>query len=184
MARNIFIEQLKNKDAQALNALVKEYQDKVFRICLGYLQNEHDAADVTQEVFIKALEKIDQYKGEAKISTWMIRIAINMSLNYLRDNKKRLLHTELSGLNLEDESPDTYQGKETWKMIRKAIYNLPDKQKKVFILSYYMDYSYQQVSEVTGYTISSIESLLFRARKRLRESLAFLNNKNGNKTQV
>lgn len=184
MTHNIFIEQLRNKDVQALNALVKEYQDKVFRICLGYLQNEHDAADVTQEVFIKALEKIDQYKGEAKISTWIIRIAINLSLNYLRDNKKRLLHTELSGINLEDESLDTYQQKETRQIVRKAIYKLPDKQKKVFILSYYMDYSYQEISEVTGYTISSIESLLFRARKRLRESLAFLNHKGVNKTQV
>ncbi len=178
MIHNLYINQLKNREPKALDTLVKEHQDSVFRICLGYLQNEHDAADITQEVFIKVLEKIDQYKGESKISTWIIRIAINLSLNFLRDNKKRLLHGELTDENMVDNDNGQFQSAETRKMLRKSIYGLPEKQRKVFILNYYLDLSYQEISNLTGFTISSVESLLFRARQKLRGLLNDFYNQN------
>ena len=171
MEQNLFINQLKQKNTQALESLVREYKDKVFHVCTGYLQNTHDAADVTQEVFIKVLEKIDQYKGNSKISTWIIRIAINLSLNHLRDNKKRLMQEEISDTYCTSYSNDSFQTKEIRKVLRRAIYSLPDKQKKVFILNYYLDLSYKEISDLTDFSISSIESLLFRARRKLRELL-------------
>jgi RNA polymerase sigma-70 factor, ECF subfamily len=170
MSRNLFIEKLLNGDSQALKAFVEENQNPVFRTCLAYLQDEHDAADLTQEVFIKALSKLNQFKGEAKLSTWLLRIAINMSLNYLRDNKKRLSKLNISAAsNLE--SPVTRNNPEIKKILRTAIYKLPEEQRRVFILNYHLDLSYKEISETTGYSISSIESLLFRARKKLRELL-------------
>jgi RNA polymerase sigma-70 factor (ECF subfamily) len=171
MDQNLFINQLKRRDPQALNTLVKEYNSKVFRVCLGYLQNEHDAADVTQEVFIKVLEKIEQYKGDSKISTWIIRIAINLSLNYLRDNKKRLFQEDVEKIHIVDNQSEDISSQEIRKLLRQSIFSLPDKQRKVFILNYYIELSYKEISDTTGYSISSIESLLFRARKKLRELL-------------
>lgn len=178
MDQNLFINLLKQRDPQALNTLVREYNNKVFRVCMGYLQNEHDAADVTQEVFIKVLEKIEQYKGDSKISTWIIRIAINLSLNYLRDNKKRLLQEEIEKVHIIDNQSDHISSLEIWKLLRKSIYNLPEKQRRVFILNYYMELSYQEISDTTGYSLSSIESLLFRARKKLREQLGEIYKRN------
>lgn len=172
MEYNLFIEQLKKRDGKALETLVKENHEQVFKTCLGYLQNEHDAADLTQEVFLKALERIDQYKGNSKVSTWLVRIAINLSLNFIRDNKKRLMQVDISDVQIEQDNKSSLLNIEIKKNLRKAIYKLPEKQRKVFILSYYLDHSYKEIEELTGYSISSIESLLFRSRKKLREMLS------------
>ncbi len=171
MNRNLFVEQLLNGEKHALEAFVKENQNAVFRTCFAYTQNSHDAADLTQEVFIKAFEKLNQYKGEAKLSTWLIRIAINLSLNFLRDNKKRILHVDISEVKNMAETKSMETNPEIRKNLRKAIYKLSEEQRKVFILNYHLNMSYKEIAEITGFSISSIESLLFRARRRLRELL-------------
>jgi RNA polymerase sigma factor (sigma-70 family) len=171
MYRNIFVENIKNGDRQAIEVFVNENKKQVFSTCLAYLQNEQDAADLTQEVFIRALDKISQYKGESKISTWIVRIAINLSLNYLRDNKKRIQQVDLSNVQIPESVRITAQNRETKVAIRKAIYELPEKQRRVFILSFYLNHSYSEIAEITNTSISSVESLLFRARKNLRKLL-------------
>ncbi len=171
MSNNLFIEQLQLGEKHALDLFVRENQDAIYRTCLAYVQNEFDAADITQNVFIKALEKINQYKGEAKISTWLIRIAINLSINYLRDNKKRLLQSDIAEIDIEENPDNKFTRAETRKAVRKAIFKLPEKQRKVFILNFYLELSYKEISEITDYSISSIESLLFRARKKLKALL-------------
>lgn len=171
MNKNIFVEQIKNGDRHALEAFVNDNRKKIFHICLAYVQNEQDATDLTQEVFIKALEKLHQYKGDSKLSTWLIRIAINLSLNYLRNNKKRLQQVELSDISIVSSQKEKLITKEIKTTVRKAIYALPEKQREVFILSFYLDMSYAEIMDTTGFSISSIESLLFRARKNLREYL-------------
>ena len=171
MNRNLFIENLQRGEEQALTALVNQNQDKVFRTCFAYVQNKEDAYDLTQETFLKVLEKINQYKGDSQISTWIIRIAINISLNFIRDNKKRLQQIDISDLQIETNNQENFLNKEIKKEIRKAILQLPEKQRKVFILSYYLDMNYKEISEITSYSVSSIESLLFRARRKLRTLL-------------
>lgn len=171
LVKNNFVEKLILGDEKCLARFVTENQDMVFKTCLGYVQNEHDAADLTQNVFIKAFEKLKQYKGEAKISTWLIRIAINLSINYLRDNKKRMLHDDISQVETTISDTNNFRDDETRKVVRKAIYSLPEKQRKVFILSFYLQFSYKEIAETTGLSVSSIESLLFRGRKKLKSLL-------------
>jgi RNA polymerase sigma factor (sigma-70 family) len=171
MGNNLFINQLLDGDRKALELFVNDNRNKIFRICLAYVQNEHDASDLTQEVFIKALERLHQYKGDSKLSTWLTRIAINLSLNFLRDNKKRLQQVELSEVDFETSISGKIISLEIKQMVRKAIYRLPEKQREVFILSFYLDLSYAEINEITKMTIASIESLLFRARKNLRRYL-------------
>lgn len=170
MTKELLIEKLLKGDSHSFEIFVKVNQDKVFRTCLGYVQNEHDALDITQEVFIKAYEKIDQFKGDSKISTWLLKIAINLSLNFLRDNKKRQVNVDISAVK-ELTTENNSDEKQMKKAVRKAIYNLPEKQRRVFILSFYLDLSYKEIAEITQYSISSIESLLFRARKNLKSDL-------------
>lgn len=171
MNHNLFVEQLLQGDKRALELFVKENQNAVFRTCLAYVQNEHDAADLTQEVFIKAFEKLSQFKGDSKISTWLLRIAINISLNFLRDNKKRLLHADISELANMADNKSSINNSEIKKILRKAIFQLSEEQRKVFILNNHLDMSYKEIAETTGLSVSSVESLLFRARKKLREIL-------------
>jgi RNA polymerase sigma-70 factor (ECF subfamily) len=95
-----------------------------------------------------------------------------MSLNYLRDNKKRMNQTEISGLKIlaSDDSDNNKTLVKT--VVRRAVRQLSEKQRRVFVLSHYLELSYKDIAEVTDYSISSIESLLFRARKRLKELLS------------
>lgn len=168
MGDNLFINQLQNGDRHALEIFVNENRTRIFRICLAYVQNEDDASDLTQEIFIKAFEKLHQYKGDSKLSTWLTRIAINLSLNFLRDNRKRLQQTDISKFDFPISTSDGIVQDEIKKMVRKAIYKLPKKQREIFILHFYLDLSYSEINEITKLSISSIESLLFRARKNLR----------------
>jgi RNA polymerase sigma-70 factor (ECF subfamily) len=168
MDRNLFLNKLLQNDEQAINTLVLENKDAVFRTCLAYVQHVADAEDLTQEVFIRAMERLDQYKGDAKLSSWLIRIAINLSKNFLRDNRKRLNSIEPENIHLADTRKNPQYSVIIKKMVRNAVYKLPEKQRTVFILSNYLDLSYKEITDVTGFSNSSIESLLFRARRKLR----------------
>lgn len=168
MENHIDYSQIAKRDRHAVEQLVQEYSDMVFRTCLAYVQHEYIAEDLTQDVFIKVLERIDKFKGNSQLSTWIIRIAINLSLNYLRDNKKYLTQLEISGIEIEEASQDSKNERQIKKAVRQAIYQLPEKQRKVFILSFYLKLSYKEIAEITDLSISSIESLLFRSRKTLK----------------
>ncbi len=171
MDDRLLAENSKNGDATALRTLFNTYRNKVYRICLGYVQDKADAEDLTQEVFIKVIQNIGQFKGQSKLSSWIYRIAINLSLNYLRDHKKRLFQTDLSEADkLSSEGPEISRIQMS-KMLRKALQKLPERQRMVFILSQSLDQSYAEIAETAGISLSSVESLLFRARKNLRQLL-------------
>jgi len=170
MQESLFYKLLQKQDEGAVTTLVKDYRDMVYRTCLAYVQHEHSAEDLTQDVFLKVLERIGDFKGNSKLSTWIIRIAINLSLNYIRNNKKYLNQLDATEMQLAASS-DGLDSIQTKKAVRKAIYALPEKQRKVFVLSFYMKLSYKEMEDVTGFSKSSIESLLFRARKKLHDLL-------------
>jgi RNA polymerase sigma-70 factor (ECF subfamily) len=83
------IERLRAGDKEAFEHLVKEYQTKIFNTCLGLLQNEEDAEDVCQEVFISVFQSIGNFKGQSKLYTWMYRIAVTRSLEFIRSKKRK-----------------------------------------------------------------------------------------------
>ncbi len=83
------IERLKDGDEAAFRELVTSWQDMVYNTALGIVQNELDAEDVAQEVFVKAFESIHGFKGESKVSTWLYRITVTRSLDYLRSRKRK-----------------------------------------------------------------------------------------------
>lgn len=175
-----FLDQLKNKNEAAFRQLVEDYQKLVFKTCHGILHHKDDADDVTQEVFIEAFSSIEKFRADSKLSTWLYRIAVNKSLNYLRANKRKKLLQSLSGTtNLEiiDESSqseqphEAYLAKQRKQIMDDAINSLPKNQKVVFVLSKIDELSYKEIAEVMEVSVSSVESLLFRARKNLQKKL-------------
>ena len=176
MEKNLH-KKLVNKDPLAIRQFVNDHNNVVFRTCMGYVQNEDDANDITQEVLIKAIQSIHQFKAKSSIKTWVTRIAINLSLNYIRDNKKHNNKTKLEKadyfLSDEESEPDySLSREEIKKNLSDATSQLPERQQEAFILFHYNDYSYREISEITGDSKSSVESLLQRARKNLQKKLA------------
>ena len=176
------IQNIKNKDQKAFKLLLDKYQVMVINICMGYLHNKDEAKDLAQEVFIQAYLSIDKFRGDSSLSTWLYRISTNKALNYLRSNDKRKNERSINAIQTDNAYFDVAAGPEVnsdYLMIeteRKrnldlAIDALPDNQKTAFVLSKYEDLSYKEIADVMELSVSSVESLLFRARKALQKKL-------------
>ncbi|MCF6240340.1 MAG: sigma-70 family RNA polymerase sigma factor [Bacteroidales bacterium] len=165
--------------------LVNKYQRLVVNTCYGFVHNQADAEDIAQDVFIEVYRSIKRFRKQSKLSTWLYRIAVNKSLNHLRDNKKNTWLKSLDILFDDDSNTKTLEpedsknnmpdkiteNKETGNYIYKAINTLPDNQKIAFTLNKYEDLSYKEIADVMELSLSSIESLIFRAKKNLQKKL-------------
>lgn len=167
---------------KAFEQLVNTYKKSVFNTVLGFLRDVENAEEVTQDVFIKIYETIGGFKGEAKLSTWIYRISVNQSLDYLRKAKrKKRFATLLSLFNSENEviyQPVNFdhpgvlmENKEKAALLFKAIDELPDKQKTAFLLQKVEHCSQQKIAEIMQLNEGAVESLLTRAKLNLRKSL-------------
>ena len=184
MSETEIIQKLQQGNEQAFKQLVENYRKLVVNTCFGMVHNTEDAEDIAQEVFIEVFRSIHKFRADAKISTWLYRIAVNRSLNFIRDNKKRRwfqsfedsVHTKTSELqNLVTSNTDQpefqLENKQRAILLHEAIDSLAQNQKVAFTLSKYEDLSYQEISEVMDLSVSSIESLLHRAKKNLQKKL-------------
>jgi RNA polymerase sigma-70 factor, ECF subfamily len=184
MSDHEIIKELKKGNEQAFRKLVENYQKLVVNTCYGLLHNREDAEDVAQDVFVEVFRSIDKFRADAKISTWLYRIAVNRSINHLRDNKKHRWFSSFESdvktenkklLQLEsgpaDQPEFELENKQRALILHEAIGGLPENQKVAFTLSKYEDLSYQEIAEVMELSVSSVESLLFRAKKNLQKKL-------------
>ncbi len=179
-----FIELLQAQDQQAFSRLLDEYQKMVYNTCLSFVPNAADAEDIAQEVFVEVYSAISKFKGNSKLSTWIYRISVNKSLEFIRkkNTKKRFAFLQsLSGNTVpidktgyftEFDHPGVLlEQKEQQEIIFRAIYQLPEAQKTVFTLHKIDGLSYKEVGEITKKSVSSVESLMFRAKKNLKQIL-------------
>lgn len=179
------IANIRRGDKQAYRLLVERYQQKVFQTCMGFVHHEEDAADLTQEVFIKVYEKLDAFRGKAAFSTWLYRMAVNHSLNAVRKNKLKAYFRGNDGSDVPDrvdedqEADGQLRQKEDRALLRKALGTLPASQRKAFVLSYYQDLSNQEVAEVLQLKLKAVESLLYRARQNMKSALIRMSDEKG-----
>jgi len=179
----ILIEKLKQGDEAAFRQVVETWQNMVYNTAIGILQNAEDAEDVAQEVFVQAFESIKTFKAESKFSTWLYRITISKSLDHLRRKKRKKRFAYVQSLFGADnqtiiEKPDFHHpgvildNKERASVLFKAIDRLPENQKTAFTLHKLEGLSYKEISEVMKTTLSSVESLMHRAKNNLKKWLA------------
>jgi len=177
------LEQLKQGDEAAFKKVVETWQDMVYNTALGIVQDPEDAEDVAQEVFLQVYQSIGSFKGESKLSTWLYRITITKSLDHERKKKRKkrsAIVKSLFGLNEASniDPPDFHHpgvvldNKESAAILFKAIAKLPDNQKIAFTLNKVEGLSYQEISEIMKTSVSSVESLLHRAKNNLKKFLA------------
>ena len=182
MTEWLLIEKLKQKDESAFKTIVETWQTMVYNTALGIVQNAEDAEDVAQEVFVQVYESIQAFKGESKFSTWLYRIAITKSMDHIRKKKRKKRFAFIQSLfgfdnEILHDPPDfhhpgiTLDNKERSVVLFKAIDKLPENQKIAFTLHKVEGLSYQEVSEIMNTTVSSIESLMHRAKNNLKKNL-------------
>lgn len=166
-------------DRIEFDELVREYKDKVYNTCLGFVKNHEDAQDLAQDVFIEVYRKSDKFREDSSWSTWLYRIAVNKSLEHIRkfNRKKRKgmqqsveLASIIGGSSFYHPGV-TLENKERSAILFAAIELLPDQQKVAFTLQKLEDLSLEEIGKVMDKSIGSIESLLQRAKVNLRKTL-------------
>lgn len=176
------VAQLQAGEAVAFRTLVERYQGPVYRTVLSLLRSPEEAEDVAQEVFVEVYQTIARFRGEAALSTWLYRLATSQALKQRRKTrtKKRFAFlTTLLGAHHEvlHEVPDQQhpqallEGQQQEQQLLDAIARLPDSQQVAFTLRHEQELSYEEIAAVLNTSVPAVESLLFRARQRLRKFL-------------
>lgn len=180
---DILVAALKRGDQDAFKQIIESYQENIIRVCMGFVGSQEDAEDLAQDVFIQLYKSSSSLRGEARLSTWLYRVAVNRSLNYIRSMKSRQQYTHIEVSDVPDavsseEADDKIKATDHRKAIRQSFGRLPDNQRTAFILQKYEDLSYEEISKVMNMSLSSVQSLIFRARKNLQEYLREYYDKN------
>ena len=179
----ILIEELKNGLPEAFGTLVEKFSHNVIKTCYSFVNSSEDAEDIAQEVFIEVYKSIRQFRKDADFGTWIYRISINKSLDFLRKQKRKKRIADLRGLFLLKNRPaktphQQLEQTERAEILHQQIALLPENQRITLVLSQFDKKSNQRIAEIMDTTESAVESLLNRARANLRKNLARYYEKN------
>ncbi len=177
------VAQARDGDTRAFGELVRRYEGKIFRLAQHITQNREDAEDVLQETFMKAYEHLDQFQGNSKFYTWIVRIAVNQALMKLRrrktDKSVSLDETIDTGedtivreIAAWDENPEQkFSREELGGVLDTAIQSLEPLYRSVFVLRDLEELSTEETAEALHLSVPAVKSRLLRARLQLREKL-------------
>jgi len=184
----VLVKQCQQGDSAAMERLILRYQNRIYNIILKICAHPDDAAELTQDTFVKIIENINKFEGRSGFYTWAFRIAVNLTLNYCRRNVKlgfRSLDAEQAQHNgqarqllrqfLSDDSSlepaVVAQNKEMHEIAVRALTQLDDAQRAVVVLRDIEGMNYAQIAEVLDIKLGTVRSRLSRARSRLRQIL-------------
>ena len=178
------VERVRAGDVAAYDTLVRKYERQIFRIAQHITQNREDAEDVMQDAFLKAYEKLEQFQGNSKFYTWLVRIAVNESLMRLRKRRTGKMVSIDEDVQTEEGSvprdlaewrpnPEQEYGQsELADILRKTINGLPPGFRVVFVLRDVEGLSTEETANALGLSVPAVKSRLLRARLQLRERLS------------
>ena len=157
---------------KAFGEVIKLYSESLYWQIRRMVNNHDDANDLLQNTFMKAWGAIENFRGDAKLSTWLHKIAINESITFLEKERKRLnisLDDEESYLINTIEADSNIDGDELALKLRKAIASLPEKQRLVFNMKYYDEMKYEEMSEILGTSVGALKASYHLAVKKIEQ---------------
>lgn len=167
------LEAFRRGEASAFSALVIKYREGVYRVARRMLGSHEDAADATQEVFIRAHRALPRFDGRSQLSTWLYRITLNLCLD-MRSRVARLSVADdgaptegVSGLTTEEQ----VEHREIGRLVARAIAALPPRQRAMVALRLYQDLPYQEIARIMGCSEGTVKATMFAALRRLRGAL-------------
>ena len=187
----VLVSQAREGDLTAFSELVRRYEGKIFRLAQHITQNREDAEDVLQETFMKAYEHLDQFKGDSKFYTWIVRIAVNQALMKLRrrktdksvsldeqiDTGEDTVVREIAAWGEDPE--ERFSREELGGILDGAVQSLEPPYRSVFVLRDIEELSTEETAEALGLSVPAVKSRLLRARLQLREKLTRLFKRKG-----
>ena len=162
-------------EREIFGELVLKHQDFIFNVVKGYVRLEEEARDITQEVFLKAYENIEKFRGDSKLSSWLYRIAYNLSMNW--SERKAGRETQLDDSLAEtlaappDLADELYERELILARITEILEEIPLKYKVVIKLYYFEEKSYQEIADALAIPINTVKIQLLRAKEHIRKRL-------------
>ncbi len=179
-----FVARLVARDEAAFNELVALYESRIFALAYRILSRRDDAEEVTQDVFVQVFKRIDSFRGDAKLSTWLFRVAVNLCKNRIKSNARRpsagrqdldeladyssLDHAAGVSVGSVERPDELAEGKELEVLVKIAIGQLDPEFRQLVILRDVEDLSYEEIAEVTGLRKGTVKSRIHRGRTQLR----------------
>ena len=182
LAEEEFIIQLQQGTAQAFKTVVEKYQDMVYNTTLSIVQNETDAEDITQDVFVQVYQSVKEFKGNAKLSTWLYKITISKALDHEKRKKRKKRFAIIESFignrfnenqyHVEFNHPGVMlDNKEKASELFKALQLLPNNQRIAFTLNKIEGLNNYEIAEIMDTSFYAVESLVARAKLSLKEKL-------------
>jgi len=173
---DVLVRRCRDGDRSAFVTLVRRYRGPIYNCAYRVLGREEDASDVTQGVFLKVIQRLDQYDPNYKFFSWIYRMALNDSLNFLRD-RNHTAPLEEGGDPPADErlNPEVQANeKQEAHRIQQALMSMKVTDRAVLTLRHFSDCSYEEIAEIMELEVKTVKSRLFEARQRLRQLLVDL----------
>lgn len=185
---SVLVRRSQTGDLEAMERLILKYQGRIYNVILKISGNSDDAAELTQETFVKVIESIEKFRGRSSFYTWVFRIAVNLTLNYCQRNAKRATRS----LDAEDNESDNQarqglkdflsdesaadpavlaQRRELCDLAKQALLRLEEPQRAVMVLRDIEGMNYAEIADVLNIELGTVRSRLSRARSHLREIL-------------
>ena len=173
---DLIIEKIREEETRnyGFNLLVREYQERIYWHVRKMVIDHDDTDDLVQEIFVKVWHNLDKFREDAKLYTWIYRIATNECLNFLKKKKKRFflpIHDLEGELTEKLTSAAELSGDEVQMKLQKALLKLPDKQRMVFNMKYYEDMKFSEIAEITGTSVGALKASYHHAVKKIEENL-------------
>lgn len=172
-----------NEQGTDFKSIVETHQEKVRNTCFRFVNHPDDADDIAQDVFIQVYESLSHFRNDAELSTWIYRIAVNKSLDFIRRKKRKKRFGRLVSVFSSEETTEEIvlpvpgnphtdlEDKERKQILDRAIGNLPENQQTAITLSKYEGFSNSEIAEIMELSLSAVEGLIHRAKKNLHKKL-------------
>ncbi|MEM9000488.1 MAG: RNA polymerase sigma factor [Bacteroidota bacterium] len=165
------VEQCKANDRKAQLKLYKQYCDGMFCVAMRFLKNADDAEDVLQESFIKAFQRIHQFKGEVTFGAWLKRIVVNGSIDFLKSKHQKTVELDEGYMHIADDGNWEVADEVTLDEIKKHIELLPEKYRYVIQLFLVEGYDHSEISEILKISVTASRTRLVRGKNQLKALL-------------
>ncbi len=182
----LLVRRLRSRDEDAFKELLRLYQNRIYNLVYRFVGNAHEAEEVAQEVFVTVFKSIDTFRGDAQLSTWLYRVAVNHAKNRIKYLSRRAYNTtsELDAKSEAKFTPDMrdrahaerpdyhFEGAQVDRLVQEAIAGLDDDQREIIVLRDVEGLSYEEIASICNLTEGTVKSRLHRARMALKERLS------------